>query len=187
MTDWWWKEGFTPRAIRHVCPYWHLPSSGVISSYIWVLCLEGASWGTHTLGTFQKYPLFRPPSTTSGILPIPGLLCRQGQQFHLAYHARNVVSHTHTHKEGHYTHAQTHTRSAATYTHIYTHMRTHAHKHTHTHSTVTHKHAPTHTPSYTYTLAPYIHIGPCLCLMYSSSHRHVSVLCTPPRILMSIS
>jgi hypothetical protein len=51
-----------------VCPYWHLSNSGVISSYIWVLCLEGASWGTHTLGTFQKYPFFRPPSTTSAIM-----------------------------------------------------------------------------------------------------------------------
>jgi hypothetical protein len=68
MTDWWWKVGFTPRAIRHVCPYWHLSSSGVI--YIWVLCLEGASWGTHTLGTFQKYPFFRPPLTTS-LLSMP--------------------------------------------------------------------------------------------------------------------
>ena len=59
--------GFTPQAIRHVCPYWPLSSSGVIS--IWVgLSLEVASWGTHTLGTFQKHPLFSPPSTTSGTL-----------------------------------------------------------------------------------------------------------------------
>jgi len=66
MTDWWWKVGFTPPAIRHVCPSWHLSSSGVI--YIWVLSLEVSSWGTHTLGTFQKYPLFRPPFATSAFL-----------------------------------------------------------------------------------------------------------------------
>ena len=65
------KVGFTPQAIRHMCPYWNLPSSDVIiSSYVWVLSLEGASWGTHALGTFQKYPFFRPPSTTSGLLPL---------------------------------------------------------------------------------------------------------------------
>ena len=58
--------GFTPRAIRHMRRNWLLSSSGVIS--MWVLCLEGASWGTHTLGTFQKYPLFRPLSTTSDII-----------------------------------------------------------------------------------------------------------------------
>ena len=50
MTDWRWKVGFTPRAIRHVYPYWQLSSLGVIS--IWVLSLETASWGAHTLGTF---------------------------------------------------------------------------------------------------------------------------------------
>ena len=56
--------GFTPRAIRHVHPYWQLSSLGVI--YIWVLSLGTASWGAHTLGNFQKHPLFSPPSTTSG-------------------------------------------------------------------------------------------------------------------------
>ena len=66
MTDWWWKVGFTPRATRLVRHYWQLSSLGVIS-YLWVLSLETASWGAHTLGTFQKYPLFSPPSTTSGI------------------------------------------------------------------------------------------------------------------------
>jgi len=68
MTGWWWKVGFTPRAIRHVHPYWQLSSLGVISSYIWVLSLETASWGAHTLGTIHKYPLFSPPSTTSDII-----------------------------------------------------------------------------------------------------------------------
>jgi hypothetical protein len=68
MTDWRWKVGFTPRAIRHVHPYWQLSSLGVIS-YIWVLSLESASWGAHTTqGTFQKHPLFSTPSTTSAIL-----------------------------------------------------------------------------------------------------------------------
>ena len=60
--------GFMPRAIRHVHPYWQLSSLGVISSYIWVLSLETASWGAHTLGTFKKHPLFSPPSTTSAII-----------------------------------------------------------------------------------------------------------------------
>ena len=52
MTGWWWKVGFTPRAIRHVRRYWQLSSSGVISNYIWMLCLEVARSGTHTVGTF---------------------------------------------------------------------------------------------------------------------------------------
>ena len=80
MTDWWWKVGFTPQAIRHVCPYGHFSSLGVIS--IWVLCLESASWGTHTLGTFQNYPFFRPLSTTSGKEPLwfnPSFSCMSDQ------------------------------------------------------------------------------------------------------------
>jgi hypothetical protein len=48
--------GFTPRAIRHVRPYWRFSSSrGVLSSYLWVLDLETASWDAHTQVTFLKY------------------------------------------------------------------------------------------------------------------------------------
>jgi hypothetical protein len=36
--------------------------------YHWVLNFKLASYGAHTLGTFQKYPFLRPPSTTSGSL-----------------------------------------------------------------------------------------------------------------------
>jgi hypothetical protein len=35
------------------------------AGYLWVLSLKTASWGAHTLGTFQKHTLFSPPSTTS--------------------------------------------------------------------------------------------------------------------------
>ena len=35
------------------------------NGYLWALSLETASWGAHPLGTFQKHPLFSPPSTTS--------------------------------------------------------------------------------------------------------------------------
>jgi hypothetical protein len=38
----------------------------VFKGYLWVLSLETASWGAHTLETSQKHPLFSPPSTTSG-------------------------------------------------------------------------------------------------------------------------
>ena len=63
------KVGFTQRAVRHVHPYWHFSSSGVISKcYLWLLSLKTASWGAHTLGTFQKHPRFSPPSTTSVFL-----------------------------------------------------------------------------------------------------------------------
>jgi len=54
MTDWWWKVGFTPRAIRHVHRNWHLSSSGVTSKgYIWVLSLEVASWAFEKKNFFQ--------------------------------------------------------------------------------------------------------------------------------------
>ena len=62
------KSGVHAAGNWHVCPYCTFQAQVLSAGYIWVLCLEGASWGTHTLGTFQMYPFFRPPSTTSGIL-----------------------------------------------------------------------------------------------------------------------
>jgi hypothetical protein len=70
----WWKIGFTPQAIRHFCQYLQHSSSGAISSYLWELSLIVASLGHHTQFTFQKYPLWGPPSTPSGkmaFLPLP--------------------------------------------------------------------------------------------------------------------
>jgi hypothetical protein len=66
MREWWWKIGFTPRAIKHVCPSWQHSSSGA-NSYLWILSLIVASLGAHAQFTFQKHPFFRPLSTPSGI------------------------------------------------------------------------------------------------------------------------
>jgi len=65
MADWQWKVGFTPRAIRHVHPCLWIWSSGVMSSYLWVLSLEFANMVAHTQFTFLKYPCLGPSSTPS--------------------------------------------------------------------------------------------------------------------------
>jgi len=42
-------------------------SAAQSKGYLWVLSLESASWGAHTLGTFLKQPLFSHPLTASGV------------------------------------------------------------------------------------------------------------------------
>ena len=66
IREWWWKVGFTLRAIRRVRLNWLVSSSGVISTYLWVLSLKIASSGANTLATFLKYPCLGPQMTTSG-------------------------------------------------------------------------------------------------------------------------
>ena len=54
MREWWWKIGFTLRAIRPIRlrRNWQHLCSGAISSYLWVLSLIVASPGHHTQFTF---------------------------------------------------------------------------------------------------------------------------------------
>jgi len=58
----------TPQKKKRVRRYLQVLSAERSKGYIWLLSLKVASWDTHTLGTFQKYSFFRPPSTTSGTL-----------------------------------------------------------------------------------------------------------------------
>jgi len=71
MREWWWKIGFTLRAIRPIRlrRNWQHLCSGAISSYLWVLSLIVASPGHHTQFTFQKHPCLGPQMTTFGNLP----------------------------------------------------------------------------------------------------------------------
>eukprot|EP00983_Pelagomonas_calceolata_P122234 1160887-Pelagomonas_calceolata.AAC.8 len=64
MDLWWWKFGFTPRLIRHVCPNWHLlNSSATETGYQKNPNLKGASWGTPMHRSMQKTGNFRPQLT----------------------------------------------------------------------------------------------------------------------------
>ena len=54
----WWKIGFTPRAIRRVRRNWLVSSSGVISSYFWVLSLKIGQFRRKYSSHIPKVPLF---------------------------------------------------------------------------------------------------------------------------------
>ena len=83
MTEWWWKIGFTPRAIRQFCRDWQHSSLGAISSYLWELSLIVASPGHHTQFTFQKYPCLGPQMTTSDNAPSVQPTCMQCLELNL--------------------------------------------------------------------------------------------------------
>jgi len=65
MREWWWKIGFTPWAIRHVCRNWQFSSSSVAKIPL------GTKFGNCQLGRtysipIQKYPCLGPQLTPSG-------------------------------------------------------------------------------------------------------------------------
>ena len=104
MREWWWKIGFTPRAIRHVRRNWLFSSLDAISSYLWVISLIVASWGTSTQFTFLKHPPLGPQMTTSGKMHGTHTLiyARTHMQLKLTNHTKHThaaqthESHTHT-------------------------------------------------------------------------------------------
>ena len=99
MRKWWWKIGFTPRAIRHVRRNWLFSSLDAISSYLWVISLIVASWGTSTQFTFLKHPPLGPQMTTSGKMHGTHTLiyARTHMQLKLTNHTKHTHAHTQTH------------------------------------------------------------------------------------------
>ena len=133
MTDWWWKVGFTPRAIRHVHPYWQLSSSCDISSYLWILSFKLPAVVRIHWEHFKNTPfsvLRRPP-----LVFYPSLDCCVGKVNNSTWLiTQGMLCHTHTHIKKVIIHTRKHTHEVPLPTHTYTHTcaRTHINTHIHT-------------------------------------------------------